>query len=198
MLTQMGEQVAKEVKKCDKEALKAIKTNLNGAKKSQVGQNILEAITKIVSGKESASYAIEGIDVFDNEATLSSSVKKCDASKMPKEYLSTLAREITTDVEGQHGPLLRSLLEATAAADNLAFFPFYKVLFKLNQIGLTRRNWNSLKHNIEGKEKTITETKIVMSSLEDLMQNLEFHTKISEEIQRSKSNDIMTVHNKAY
>lgn len=55
MLTQMGEQVAKEVRKCDKEAIAAVKKNLNGARRSAVGSKILDKICQILEGKENVT-----------------------------------------------------------------------------------------------------------------------------------------------
>ena len=158
MLTTMNEQLAKEVKKCDKAALQAIRKNLSSPQSSAVGRQVLAKICQIVSKSESATYEVEGLDIFSSEAVLSSAVKKCDPSEMKKEYLSSLAAEITMDSEGQRGKVLGALM----STENVAYFPFFKVLFKLNQIGLTKRNWNSIKKSIEGTEKTIKEAKISM------------------------------------
>lgn len=46
----------------------------------------------------------------------------------------------------------------------MVYFPFFKVLFKLNQIGLTKRNWNTLTKSIEGTEKQIAEARVAMKT----------------------------------
>lgn len=112
MLTQMNEQLAKELKKCDKEAIKSLKKHVNGPRASRVGIQILDKISQIISNNEAASFSKEGMDIIDD---FSSSAKKSDPANMSKEYLSALAKEITTNSEQQRGKILNELMDAGAA-----------------------------------------------------------------------------------
>lgn len=196
MLTQMNEQLAKELKKCDKAAIANMKKQLASARSSAVGRQILDRICSLVDGNQDGSYAVQGLDIIDSETGFSSKVKKCDPSKLDKAYLSQLAGEITMDNDGRRGKILESLMSSSGVQDNVVYFPFFKVLFKLNQIGLTVRNRNALQRGIEGTEKTIAEAKISMDSTFELMENLNFQESMMAEMERSRNEDMQVIVNK--
>jgi hypothetical protein len=51
-----------------------------------------------------------------------------------------MAGEVSQDSEAQQGKILADLMNSGSATYNVQFIPFFKVLFKLIQIGLTKKN----------------------------------------------------------
>lgn len=196
MLTQMNEQLSKELKKCDKDAIANMRKQINSARSSAVGRQILDKICSIVDNNKEGTYAVQGLDIINNEAGFSSRVKKCDPSKLDKAYLSELAGMVTMNSDGARGKILESLMSNSGVQENVVYFPFFKVLFKLTQIGLTMRNRNALQRGIEGTEKTIAEAKISMEQTFDLMENLNFQETMMAEMERSRNEDMQVIINK--
>jgi mannose/fructose/N-acetylgalactosamine-specific phosphotransferase system component IID len=66
MLIQQNEQKAKSLKECDKAAITAIKKTMAAGISPSVGvgRSILDRICQLASGKEGASFAVEGSDIF--------------------------------------------------------------------------------------------------------------------------------------
>ena len=103
---------------------------------------------------------------------------------------------VTMNSDGGRGKILESLMSTSAVQENVVYFPFFKVLFKLTQIGLTVRNRNALQRGIEGTEKTIAEAKISMEQTFDLMENLNFQESMMAEMERSRNEDMQVIVNK--
>jgi hypothetical protein len=101
MMTTMNEQRAKELKTCDKESIQKIQKvmALGVSPVCGTARLILDKICQFVTGKETASYAAEGADLFLSELIFSSVVKKCSGTTLEKDFIKKIADEVNMDQE---------------------------------------------------------------------------------------------------
>ena len=77
------------MKNCDKKSIAEIKKILNapvhGAQ--AVGTQILDNVLKFVTGRENATFANDGEEIFASVDTFSKAIKKADPSQLEKSYI---------------------------------------------------------------------------------------------------------------
>jgi len=178
ILTAQGEQKAKAAKDCDKASINEIKKTMAAGISPAIGNGraILDRICQLATGKETASYAVEGADLFQSEMTFSSAIKKADSSLIEKDILKRMAGEINQD-----GTILSALMNPGNAAENVQFIPYFKVLFKLVQMGLTKKNKVNLERKQVTADKTLADLQVQIETQDAIIENLTFHETVSAE-----------------
>lgn len=156
------------------------------------GKAILDRICQLATGKENATYAVEGGDLFQSETTFSSTIKKADSSLIEKDTLKRMAGEINQD-----GTILSALMNPSNAAENVQFIPYFKVLFKLVQMGLTKKNKVNLERKQVTADKTLADLQVQIETQDAIIENLAFHETVSAEASRSRENDITNIETKS-
>ena len=78
----------------------------------------------------------------------------------------------------------------------MPFFPYFKLLFKLCQIGMTMKKKQSLERKQIDAEVYITDKEVEKQTFQSLMDNLAFHDKITDQVIRTQQEDIYAIVNK--
>lgn len=194
----MNEAKAKETKNCDAKSLAAIKKIMvQGSPARATGEQILNRITQFITQNENATFAREGEEYFNNEASFASAIKKCDPSQMERQFIQSVAQQVNQrNIAGEgkasieQGEILRAVSDANNATHMLPFFPYFKLLFKLCQLGMTLKKRQSLEMKQVSADVYIKDKKVSATTAESQVGNLSFHEKISEQVNRTMQQDI--------
>jgi len=147
LLTQMKEQKAKFAKVLDKKSVANIKRIVRQGSSRAVkagGEQILDFLCQFLAKDSSALFAREGQDIFLSHETLAQAIKAVDPSHHEKAWLRDVADSVNMDVEGVKGKLLAQVSDPENAESMIPFFPYFKLLFKLCQLGMTLKTKESL------------------------------------------------------
>ena len=198
MLTTMMEQRAKEVKNCNKDNFKKIKQELNSPSSNvkEAAIQILDRICRIVQNNPDAKYSVEGMDIFQNETAFSSAIKKCDPAKYDKQMLKELRNEVNNNSEGKPGAILALVLNPAVAEKMQHFYPYFKVLFRMVQIGLTSRRKTVLDMKQLTNDKQIEAINVDIAALQAQIDNLNFHERMTGEVARGQADELASLEHK--
>lgn len=185
-------------KLCNDESLKAIKASfakgLNPC--NGTGKDILNRITQFLTRDTSATYDREGQDLFANAETLQAAIKKCDAAAHDKPWIRDQAQSVNMTSEDNKGELLRTVTNSASSANMHIFFPYFKVLFKLCQLGMMLKSKESLVRKQEAAAKEMKSLEVQIETQKTLIENLSFHERIAAEVEREKQGEIFAVMHK--
>ena len=195
IITSMEENKAKFAKSCDNDSLREIKgALLRGS--CPLGEEILDNITQFLTGNTKATFKNDGGLYFENETAFALAVKKCDAAKNEKEWIRGVADSVNMDAEGQKGKILKGISDAAESKNLIPFFPYFKVLFKLCQIGMTMKSKQSKQRREEEASKTMANLQVNVETQEALIENLAFRDLIEDEVKRSQDQELAALMNK--
>jgi len=156
ILTSMDEQKAKFAKSCDNASLTEIKGALMRGSCPH-GEEILDKITQFLTGNTKATFKNDGTLFFENETSFQKAVKKCDAAKNEKEWIRGVADSVNMNEDGIKGKLLAGISDPAESRNLIPFFPYFKVLFKLCQIGMTLKSKQSKQRREDEASKTMAD-----------------------------------------
>ena len=66
------------------------------------------------------------------------------------------------DVEGNKGKLLASVSDPSTAAAVVPFFPYFKILYKFAQLGMTITKQTSLERQVAERSKAMEDSQVEM------------------------------------
>ena len=76
------------------------------------------------------------------------------------------------DTDGKKGAILERLTNPASAASAFHFFPYFKLLFKLAQIGMTKKTKESLERKQEAMQKEMDAADVHIGTQDALIKNL--------------------------
>merc|ERR1712110_298283 len=115
---------------------------------------------------------------------------------MSREFIQAVANQVNQKVEGDKtvkGDILERLSNPENATNNLPFFTYFKLLFKLAQIGMTLKKKQSLEMKQLDADQVIKDKEVEIISMRGLVSNLDFHQRISAQVQRTVDEDIAAI-----
>ena len=182
----MNEAKAKYLKGIDKPGLQKIKEIAagNGPAKSVVTE-ILDGIAKFVANDVNAVMRSGKGDLFDTVETFSKEVKDCFPADRDRQWLQGVAKNVNMDVDGNKGAILAAISDPNNAQDMVHVFPFFKILYKLAQLGMTITKRISLQRQVAEKSKAMEDSQVEMEKQKAIVKNLEFHQRVNTEVQRA-------------
>ena len=201
MLTAQNEAKAKETKNCDKASINEVKKIIMGGVSPalDLGRSIMNRIAQFITGSETATFA-PGDAWFASAEAFTSAVKKCDPSRMERQFIQTVANQVNQKtVEGkdgnviQQGEILQKISNSANANANLPFFPYFKLLFKMCQIGMTMKKKQALEMKQVTADQFIKDKEVAIISSRGLVSNLDFHQRITAQVQRTTEEDIAAI-----
>ena len=195
IITSMEEQKAKFAKSCNNDSLNEIKAALLRGSCPH-GEEILDKITQFLTGNTKATFKNDGGLYFDNETTFQMAIKKCDSAKHEKEWIRGVADSVNLNSDGIKGKLLAGISDAAESKNLIPFFPYFKVLFKLCQVGMTLKSKQSKQRREEEASKTMSNLQVNVETQEALIDNLAFRDLIENEVQRSQNQELAALVNK--
>ena len=186
LIKQMNEAKAKYLKGIDKPGLQKIKEIAagNGPAKSVVTE-ILDGIAKFVANDVNAVMRSGKGDLFDTVETFSKEVKDCFPADRDRQWLQGVAKNVNMDVDGNKGAILAAISDPNNAQDMVHVFPFFKILYKLAQLGMTITKRISLQRQVAEKSKAMEDSQVEMEKQKAIVKNLEFHQRVNTEVQRA-------------
>lgn len=195
LLTQMNEAKAKFSKQADKDSIKEIKKLLALGQSSAVGvaRQILDKICQFIAMDQNATFDREGAEIFATAESFASAVKKCDPSFHEKPWIRDVAQTVNMDLEGNKGSILAAVTDAGRGNDMAPFFPYFKILYKFCQIGMTLKSKQSLVRKQTAAKKEKDDLQVQLDTAQALFDNLNFHERISAEVARVKSVELSTI-----
>ena len=195
LLTDMSEARAKFVKLCDKDSIKEVKKVMNARQSTAIGTatQILDRICQFLDASPDATFANEGATIFDSAESFASATKSCDPAAMEKSFIQDVAESVNMTQDGVKGSLLKSVSDSTAADAMLPFFPYFKVLYKLCQMGMTLKKKQSLQRKAETSKRELEELEISQVSAQRLVDNLGFHERMTAQANRIRSSELATM-----
>jgi len=190
MIKGMTEAKAKFLKACNKDSLNKVKKIISAGQSRAVGtgRDILDGITKFVMKNTGATFANDGQQIFATPETFSKAIKDCMPTDMDRSWLQTLAQSVNQSGNADgltKGPLLKAVSDDSIGADAVPFFPYFKILFKLAQLGMTITKRTSLERTVEKTTKAMEESQIDMEKQKAIVGNLEFYKRIEAEVNRA-------------
>lgn len=195
LLTSMQEAKAKFAKLADKDSIKDIKKQMSEGRSSavQTGRQILDKICQFIAQDVNATYDREGTDIFMTSETFNSAVKKCDPSFHEKPWIRDAAQTVNMDLEGVKGSILQAVTNAGNLQDMAPFFPYFKILYKLCQIGMTLKSKQSLVRKQQAAKKEMEDLKVQQETAQALVDNLSFHERITAEVARIRTGELAAI-----
>ena len=162
LLTDMKEVRAKFIKQCDADSLKQIKRIMDVKMSPVLGtaEIILNKICQFLDANEEATFEKEGQTIFDSAESFNSACKSCDPAAHEKVFIQSVAESVNMSVDGVRGSLLELVANPDTSSDMVPFFPYFKVLYKLCQMGMTMKKKQSLERKAENSKKEMEDLKI--------------------------------------
>ena len=99
-------------------------------------------------------------------------------------------------IDGRKGALLAAVSDSTQADAMLPFFSYFKVLYKLAQMGMTLKKKQSLQRKAETSKRELEELTISQTSAQRLVDNLSFHERMTAQAERIRQGELAALHNK--
>ena len=188
----MTEAKAKFLKGCDKDSLKKIRSVLSGGQSAAVGtgRDIVDGICRFVKKDTNTSYAAVGDSIFATPESFSKAIKDCMPTDMDRNWLQNVASSVNQNTDGQKGSLLNSVSNPSTATEMVPFFPYFKILFKLAQLGMTITKQTSLERQVEKHTKALEDVTVDMEKQQAIVKNLEFYSVVEAEVQKAHNNEI--------
>ena len=157
MVTTMNEARAKFVKQCDADSIKEIKKIMSAGSSPAIPTMtlVLDKICQFITKNAEASYRSEGAAIFANAEVFSSAAKRADPSFHEKQWISDVASQVNMDMEGAKGKLLNAVSDPASANFMYHIFPYFKLVFKYAQIGMTLKSMQSLSRKQEKAQKEL-------------------------------------------
>lgn len=151
----MNEAKHKQLKYCDAASFKLLARMRSDGNMPKVGREILDLIIKFIKGDKDATWEKEGEELFEKPEIFAKGVRKADLTKFELSYIGEVGQKIQQTEEGETGSILTELLREAASAENMPFFPYYKLLYKMVHIANTLKNKASFERHLETYVKTI-------------------------------------------
>lgn len=195
LITGMEEARAKFAKACDADSLKEIKAALMRGS-CPLGEEILDKITQFHTGNTKASFKNDGNDLFRDDTTFQMGIKKTNAASHEKEWIRSVADSVNMDAEKKKGKILAGISNPEQAKDLVPFIPYFKVLFKLCQVGMTQKSRQSKQRREEEATKTLKDLEVNCETQEALIENLNFRKLIDGEVERAQQTELRALEEK--
>lgn len=181
LLTTMKEQKAKFAKALDKKSVSEIKRIVSQGRNPAVnegGLQILDHLCQFLCKNTSATFNREGLDIFATHETLAKAIKVVEPSFHEKAWLRDVADSVNMDAEGNKGKLLEQVTNPERAEAMIVFFPYFKLLFKFCQLGMTLKTKESLIRKQKAATEETERVGVELKTLEDMRSNLKFYERI--------------------
>ena len=178
LLTTMNEQKVKIAKALSKDSVASVKKAISNRQTPAGAVDILDRLCQFMAKDTSATYDKQGRDLFENHETLAKAIKATEPSYHEKAWLRDVADSVNMNADGLRGKLLAQVMEPETAKQMVTFVPYFKLLYKFCQLGMTLKTKESLirKHiaATEECERVIVE----LETLDKRRQNLRFYERI--------------------
>ena len=129
-------------------------------------ETILNKICQFLDANPEATFADQGLTIFDSAESFNSACKSCDPAALEKSFIQQVSESVNMSIDGNKGALLTLVPNGDTANDMLPFFPYFKVLYKLCQMGMTMKKMQSLERKAENSRKEMDDLKIQQVSAE--------------------------------
>ncbi len=192
LMTDMTEVRAKFLKQCDKDSIKEIKRVMavGVSPVCNTAREILDKICQFLDANPDASFSNQGTTIFDSAESFNSACKSCDPAAMEKAFIQSVAESVNMSLDGVKGRLLILVSDSTTSEAMLPFFPYFKVLYKLCQMGMTLKKKQSLERKAENSKKEMDELNIEQVTAQAIVDNLAFHERMTAEAGRTRQEEL--------
>jgi len=124
----------------------------------------MDGICKFLMNDKNATYANNGDDIFASAEAYSKKIKDCTPTDRDRVWLQDMAKSVNMGGKGDKGDLLREVSEPANINDMVHFFPHFKVLFKLAQLGMTLTKQTSLENKLKTAQKNMDSSKVQLEA----------------------------------
>jgi len=93
-------------------------------------------------------------------------------------------------VEGVKGEILTAVTDAKQVNEMLPFIPYFKVLFKFCQLGMTLKTKQNLTRKDDAATKETADLIAKKKTQEEILGNLDFSEDIQAEVERMRTQEI--------
>lgn len=199
LLLSMNEARAKFAKSCDADSLKQIKTILvqPGSASAGTGKQILDKICQFICQDVEATYDRHGADIFANAEVLTAAIKRCDPAALEKSWIRDVADSVNMTSEGVKGKILQAISSSSTVQEMHHFFPYFKVLYKFCQLGMTLKSKQNLLRKEEAAKKETDDLLAKKATQQEILDNLDFSNDIQKEVDRMREQEIGALVQKA-
>lgn len=133
---------------------------------------------------------------FFSEENYATEVRKAKPELLDKDDLKRIAMAINLDEEGQPGRVQQKILSVDDPTKYIAFFCHFKVLFKLVQIGLSKKRQANLQRKLDANTKQLSDNDKQIDTEELAIENLSVHHLMAKEAQRLRTTEIQFLNGK--
>ena len=167
-----------------KEIKRALKININ-PEVTEVAISILDQLCMFIQASPDASFANEGQVIFESVDSFTQAMKGCDPAAMEKSWIQDIAESVNMKMDGEKGNLLKRVTNADNVNDMIIYFPYFKLLYKMCQLGMTLKKKQSLERKAENAKSETEQLQIKLTTAETISQNFDFHLRLSSEVERT-------------
>lgn len=191
LLITMNEAKHKQLKYCDEASFKKLNSLQSNGDVPKVGKEILDYLVKFIKGDKEATWdQKEGAELFEKPEVFAKAARRADLTRFDLNYIGEVGQKVQQTEDGARGSILTELMKETAVAENLPFFPYYKLLYKMVHIANTLKNKASFERHLEACQKTMVQEQVKEKALLEQVATLDFHKQISAEVDRSEREEI--------
>lgn len=187
LIQAMDEQKNKDVRQGDKKNLEEVVKMMNAPDLTM--SYVMDSITQIVTNKMNATFKDEGHKFFTEE-NYASEIRKCKPELLDKDDLKRIALRINVDAEGQPGDVQKNMTQVDDPAKYVALFPHFKVLFKLVQMGLSKKRMANLQRKLDANDKEVAAVDRAIETETSVIENLRYHHMMAQEGQRLRDHEV--------
>jgi len=123
-------------------------------------------------------------------------VRKVKPEKLDKDTCKKIAYRVNQDAEKEAGDVQQYMTDKLRAAENLPFYPHYKLLFKLTQMAISIRKKNGLEKSLAGTSERNKGLQVNVDTWETISKNLEFGKMLKAEAERMRNEEIAVLQKK--
>lgn len=194
----MIEQKNKDVKACDAKSIETVKKIMRDSNEGDLAipTAVLDALCQFLSENSTSSWRTVGADIFSTEATFGQAVRKCNPAALEKEHISQIGYRVNRDQKDMEGDIVSAMMNANYVNELSPFYPYFKVLFKLVQSGLTLKKKMNLQRQQVNYDKQIEEIKVKIETQKALIKNLDFHKRMTQEAERIQAGEYEAIASK--
>ena len=198
LIDEMKEQKNKDVKAVDEKTWKSIMDKAQKQTISKEQEFLLNSLAKIFTANEGASWDDAAVheECFKDAGVFGSWIRKVKPEKLDKECIKGIAYRINQDGDGKPGDIQEYMCSVENSPNNIDFFPFYKLLFKLCQMSIITRKRNNFQKKQAVNQISIDQIQTDVETQATISQNLDFHKELSDEAARMRSNEITQLQEK--
>ena len=150
---------------------------------------IMDSLAKFFTYDKNRTFA-DSQEFFEDHGAYGSAIRKLKPEKLDKETVKEIAFRVNQDENGKVGDVQNFMVDVNRAEQNLAFYPHFKLLFKITQMSVTVKKREGLQRKIAGSADSTKNLDIEIETWTTISKNLDFGNELKAEAERMGREEI--------